>query len=258
MRTALRNAALAALATAGFSAAEPPYAGKWKLNPAKSDFGQLTVLYEPVADGAFKVTIDGLSYTFKADGKDTPNPWGGTTAWKSIGPTSWESVNRANGKLLGTDTVRLSTDGKTLVVDSKVMKVTGEASSDRMTFRRVSGGPGLAGKWQASKVNSSAPGTVEIAAKGTDGLILRFVDQNGVCDAKLDGKDFPATGPMLPAGWTCALSKNGDRAFDVSWKKDGKPMYRSTFTASSDGKTLTETSSAAGTTEKVKIVYDRQ
>ena len=258
MRTSVPIAILVVLATAGFAPTDPPYTGKWKLNLAKSDFGQVTVLYEPVDGGGFKVTVDGLSYTLKTDGKDTPTPWGTTTAWKSINASTWEAINRANGMLLSTDTVRLSADGKTLTVASKVMKASGETSNDGMTFHRISGGPGLAGKWQAANLKSSSPGSLEIAPKGADGLILTFVDQKGVCDAKLDGKEFPAAGPMWPAGWTCALSKHGDHAFDVTWKKDGKAMYRSTFTASADGKTLTETGGAASTTEKIKAVYDRQ
>jgi hypothetical protein len=53
------------------------------------------------------------------------------------------------------------------------------------------------------------------------------------------------------------VSKNGERGFDVTFKKDAKPMYKSTFTASGDGKTLTETGGSVATTEKIKAVYDR-
>ena len=63
---------------------------------------------------------------------------------------------------------------------------------------------------------------------------------------------------MWPAGWTCEIAKDGTHAFDVTWKKDGKPMYKGKFTASSDGKTLTESGGAVGSTEKIKAVYDRQ
>jgi hypothetical protein len=63
---------------------------------------------------------------------------------------------------------------------------------------------------------------------------------------------------MWPAGWTCVIAKNGAAALDLTWKKDGKDMYKSTMTVSADGKTLTEMTAAPGTGEKVKIVYDRQ
>jgi len=258
MRAFLQATVFVCLAALGIAAAAPAYYGTWKLNPSKSDFGQLTVMYEQAPGGAFKATMDGLSYTFTMDNKPAQTPWGTTDAWKPVDATTWQTTSRANGKLVGTASIKLSPDGKTLTVNSKMMKVTGETSDSTMTFQRVSGSTGLTGTWKAAKLQSSSPGVLSVAGKGADGLVLTFVDQNGVCDAKLDGKDYPAAGPLWPAGWTCALSPNGANAFDVSWKKDGRPMYKSTFTASADGKTLTETGGAVGTTEKIKAVYDRQ
>jgi hypothetical protein len=258
MRSSLAIAGLALVATAAFGPADPPYIGKWKVNPAKSDFGQVTVSYEEVAGGGYKTTTDGVSYIFRTDGKETPTPWGSTAAWTSIDATTWQTVSRANGKVFATDTVKISPDGKTMTIRTKLAKASGETSDEEMTFNRASGGPGLAGKWQAANLKSSAPGSVDIAAKGSDGLTLTFVDQNGVCDAKLDGKDVAATGPMWPKGWTCALSRHGENAFDLSWKKDGKPMYKYTYTASTDGKTLVEEGGAAAGSEKVKVLFDRQ
>ena len=85
-----------------------------------------------------------------------------------------------------------------------------------------------------------------------------MADEAGACDARFDGKDYPAKGKMWPAGWTCAIAKNGARGFDLTWKKDGKEMYKTTLTVSEDGKTLTETGGAAASGEKIKMVYDRQ
>src|SRR5437870_2728486 len=65
----LRTVFCAAVVASFVIASDLPYAGKWKVNLAKSDFGQTTVTYESMSGGEMKVTIDGLSYTFKADGK---------------------------------------------------------------------------------------------------------------------------------------------------------------------------------------------
>jgi len=258
MRTLLRTAVLATLTVTGLVAAGLPYSGKWKLNVAKSDFGETTVSYEQVTGGGMKLTVDGVSYTFKTDGTEYPTPWGTTAAWKSIDATTWEAVNRAKGKVIATDTLNVSVDGKTLTVNSKVMKATGEASNDTIAYQRVSGGPGLAGKWKTANLKISSPGVLEIIGKGADGLVLTYIDQQGVCDGKLDGKDYPADGPMWSSGWTCTLAKNGDSAFDITWKKDGKALYKSTLSALADGKTLTEMGGAVGTTERIKAIYDLQ
>lgn len=69
-------------ASVTLSAADPPYAGKWKMNPAKSDLGQMTVTYEQLPSGDMQATIDGQSYKFRMDGKDYPAVYGTTAAWK--------------------------------------------------------------------------------------------------------------------------------------------------------------------------------
>src|SRR6476659_5139135 len=100
------------MAVIGF-AADQPYTGKWKLNPAKSDFGETTVTYEKTPAGEVKLTADGQSYTFKADGKEYPTPWGATAAWKNIDANTWESTDRINGKVISTNTLKVSSDNKT-------------------------------------------------------------------------------------------------------------------------------------------------
>jgi hypothetical protein len=97
-----------------------------------------------------------------------------------------------------------------------------------------------------------------LTPKGSDGLTISLGNEGGVCDAKFDGKDHPAKGPVWPSGWTCMVAKDGTSGIALTWKKDGKDMYKSTLVASPDGKTLTETGSAAGVNETFKVVYDKQ
>jgi hypothetical protein len=245
-------------AVAAVLAAAPPYAGKWKMNPAKSDFGQTTITYDQLPGGEMKATIDGQPYTFRMDGKDYPDPFGDTAAWKSINATTWETTWKLQGKVLATDNVTLSPDGKTLTINSKGTKPNGDKIDDVVVFQRVSGGPGLAGKWQTRNVKSSSPNVVELTPSGTDGLTFKVVDMGLTCDAKLDGKDYPCTGPTLSPGWTLALTRSGASALDMTVKMNGKPLYKMAYTASRDGKTLTESGGATATNEKIKIVYDRQ
>jgi hypothetical protein len=239
-------------------AADAPYAGKWKMNVAKSNFGDTTVVYEQTSPGEMKATMDGQSYAFKTDGKDVMTPWGMTIAWKAVDGTTWQTTEKTNGKVIASSTLKVSADGKMLTVNTKRVKGDGGAANDSMNFERVSGGPGLAGKWKTKNLKTSSPETLSLTAKGSDGLNISLGNEGGVCDAKFDGKDYPATGPVWPAGWTCIIAKSGANAVDLTWRKDGKDMYKSKLTASSDGKTLTETGSAAGVNEKFTLVYDKQ
>jgi hypothetical protein len=201
---------------------------------------------------------DGMSYQFKMDGKDYPDGLGDTASWKSIGANTWQTTWKLNGRVLTTDSLMLGTDGKSLTVNSKGTKPNGDAIDDTTTFQRVSGGPGLAGKWQTRNVKSSSPAVVEFASSGSDRLSFRLVDMGLACDSKLDGKDYPCTGPTLPPGWTVAMNKAEARSLDLLVKKDGKPFFKVTYTVAADGKSMTETGGATATNEKIKIVYDRQ
>jgi len=239
-------------------AADAPYLGNWKMNATKSNFGEMTVSYESLSAGEMKVMADGQSWTFKTDGKDYATPWGMTQAWTAAGDRGWGITEKTNGKVSATSTAKISADGKTMTVESKRVKADGGTSDETVTFQRVSGSTGLAGKWKTQKMTASSPETLSLTAKGTDGLTIMIGNEGAKCEAKYDGKDNPANGTLFPAGWTCAVAKNGPQAFDLTWKKEGKPMYKSTFTASADGKTLTETGSAVGVNEKYSMVYDRQ
>jgi hypothetical protein len=252
------RAVFAVTAVAVVAAADPPYAGKWKMNPAKSDFGELTVAYEQLPSGEMQETSAGQSYKFKLDGKDYPDQFGNTAAWKALGSTSWQRTLKLKDKVLTTDTFTLSADGKSLTMNSKGTKPNGESIDDTFTFERVSGGPGLSGKWKAKNMKSSSPSLLELAPSGTNGLTFKIVDMGLTCESKLDGKDYPCTGPTLAPGWTVAFGSAGARSLDLTIKQNGKIFYKVAYTVSADGKTLTESGGATASNEKIKVVYDRQ
>jgi hypothetical protein len=237
------------------TAADLPYAGKWKMNLAKSDFGQTTMTLESLPGGEWQSTAFGVTYKFKMDGKDYPDSMGGTAAWKEIDPKTWQLVAKANGKVTETDTFRLGADGKTLTDNAKQMKADGGSLDSTTVYERVSGGPSLAGKWQTKKV-SGASGTMEMIASGTNGLTYKDSDMGMTCDAKLDGKDYPCKGPMLPPGFTVALT-NAGKSLDLVVKKDGNPFMKATYTVAADGKSMTETGAPSSGADKFKIVFDR-
>jgi hypothetical protein len=245
-------------AVAVVAAADPPYVGKWKMNPAKSNFGETTVTYEALPSGEMQATLDGLPYKFRMDGKDYPDPFGNTAAWKALSPTSWETTVKVKGKVFVTDTLTLSADGKGLTVQSKGTKPNGEPIDTTIAMDRVSGGPGLPGKWKTKNLKSASPSVLEIAATGANGLVFKIVDMSLTCDAKLDGKDHPCTGPTLAEGWTVAFTNPDPRSLAMTVKNKEKLLYKVAYTVSADGKTLTETGAATATNEKVTVVYDRQ
>jgi hypothetical protein len=250
----LRLILLCALVSTAMGA-DLPYMGKWKMNLAKSDFGQTTMSIENLNGGEWQSSAFGITYKFKMDGQDYPDGMGGTAAWKAVDANTWELVGKANGKVTETDTFKLGADGKTLTDNAKQMKPDGGSIESTTVYQRASGGPSLAGKWKTKKV-SGGSGTIEMTASGTDGLIFKDPDMGMTCDGKLDGKDYPCSGPMLPPGFTVAL-KNAAGALDLTVKKDGKPFFKGTYKVAADGKSMTETGAATSSSDRFRIVYDR-
>lgn len=240
---------------AGAMAADVPYAGKWKPNLAKSDFGQTTLTLEKLPGGEWRNTAFGVSYTFKMDGKDYPDNMGGTAAWKAVDAHTWELTAKAKGRVTETDTFKLGPDGKTLTDDSKQMKAGGGSIDSTAVYQRLSGGTSLDGKWKTQKV-SGATGSMELIASGANGLTFKDPDMGVTCDSKLDGKDYPCTGPMLPPGFTAATKGNG-RSLDLTIKKDGKLFFHAVYTVAPDGKSMIEEGAPANGGDKFKIFFDR-
>jgi hypothetical protein len=245
-------------AAAALVAADASYVGKWKLNVAKSDFGDTTITFAPAPSGGMQMTVDGQTYTFKTDGKDYDGMFGSKMSWRATDAGAWEATNKMGAKVLSTDTYQVSADGKSLSLVSKGTSPAGTPFENSVLYQRVSGTSGLAGKWKTKNLKMSSPEMIELTASGADGLAFKMPDQKLVCDAKLDGKSYPCTGSDLPPNTSVVFKKAGANSFSADITIGGRLAYQSTYTGSPDGKTLTETGSAVGTTEKYKAVYDRQ
>jgi len=226
------------------------------LNLAKSDFGETTVTYEKTASGQMQFTAAGQSYVFQTDGKDHASLFGGTSAWKQLDASTWETVIKQDEKLISTVTTTLSADGRTLASHETGPKQTGGTFERTTVYTRVFGGTGLVGTWK-TKNPPRWPRTVELNASGSEGLAIRFPDDRESCEARFDGKDYPVTGPVAQPGMTLALQKTSARSFEVTGKQAGKPILEISFTVSADGKTLTQAGGMIGASEKVVAVYDR-
>jgi hypothetical protein len=250
------NACWIAMATVSvLAAADATYLGKWKLNPAKSQLTGETVSIEQTPSGGMRYVSAESRYEFKPDGKEYPTPRGGTTAWKEVSPNVWEVMMRRNGEV--TVTYRDVVKGDTWTTTAHVKKPDGGTMEETSTFTRVSGGPGLLGEWKSTKVNAPASG-LELASNGVDGLTINVPEYGIGCTAKLDGKDYPMTGPRARSKETLSFKKTGPNSFEMTEKLEGKPIYVDTFTVSADGKTLTDDGTPTSRKELTKVVYDRQ
>jgi hypothetical protein len=228
-------------------AADPPYAGRWKVNEDKTDYG-LAFTFSRTESAELRLTEGDRSYIVRFDGKDYPHPLGGLVRWVQIDERSWETTLTQNGKVIGNAIYRLSDDGQTLTTRPK----TGQGST--IAYRRTSGEQGLVGAWNIKTASVSVL-ELEVA----DGYDLVFVSGPATCKANFDGREYPTFVDGKPTGWsTCTIAMVGDRGFSFTVNVNGKPVAVDTYTLSEDGQTFTQIGGLAGQSPNHTVVYERQ
>lgn len=227
-------------------AAQPPSAvfGTWKMDPQKVTLGKVKILFQ-AEGGKIKFTgSNGRSYMFSTDGQDYPTSIPGyTAAWKEKDKHHWEAANKFNGKTLSTTTVELAEDGNTMTLSTSGVNPNGESFHNVSVYQRASGEGGLLGSWirNPDKSGISLASTIILEPDGSDGIKFRSVDFKEEYTAKFDGKEYPVTGPNVPPGATVSLKRVDDHTFSETTHLKGESLGESTFTASQDGKVMTET-----------------
>lgn len=247
-------AIVVAIAAASLAQA-PTFSGTWKLNVAKSQLTSQTVTFEKKPNGLIHFDSQGYTYDFDLEGKEHPLPDGGTTAWRQVDPATWETTNRANGKVIVTYRSVVKGDSMELVM--AMPKADGTSTDMTSNWTRLSGGPGLLGKWRSTQVNGAAP-TMELSVNGTNGIAIKMPEVQMECTGKFDGKDYPVNLAGAAVKQTLAFERRGPASFKMTTKIDGKPFYTDVFTLSADGKTLVDEGLPVSVSEPSKAIYERQ
>jgi hypothetical protein len=261
MRKLLLACALLAIPALSAAAANNPWIGTWKLDPAKSHFTGDTFTYSKAANGLIHFS-DGSTenFDFAIDGKEYKTVYGRTTSWTASGNNAWDSVTKFNGTVLVNVHRQISPDGKTLTFVETGTKPDGSSFKDESVYSRLSGGPGLLGKWQSVKVNISAPDTFIIQFPTPDTIKWDIPGYKELVEGKADGSDLPITGPTV-SGTGLTLSVKLDSPHKLSYivKSNGKPVEYGVQTLAEDGKSYTDVSWNPGKeNEKQSGVYIKQ
>jgi len=255
----LRQLLVVFLFTGSLWAATNPFAGTWKLNPAKS---KLTDQMKVEAAGPNKYTFifsGDNAETIVADGTDQPGIFGTNFAVTVLSPHQWKVVRKTGGRVTISAIWDLSSDGNTLTDNFTGYRADGSTSNLLYVYTRTAGTSGFAGTWEstAEQVNS----VLELQVQSYDDNGLSFINpaQKMTKSIKFDGKDYAAKGPNLPAGYaTSGRRRLSDRAVELTDKIDGKVLDTQQVEVSPDGKTLTITTGIPGQAKPNIQVFDRQ
>lgn len=261
MKTILLLCSLLALPSGAAVAADSPWIGTWKFNADKSHLTGQTFTYSKGPGGLLHYE-DGstASFDFGLDGKEYKTWANRTTTWTAAGKNTWDTVSKADGKVLAKGHFVLSDDGKTLTMTFTGTRPDGSAMHEEDVFSRVSGTDGLVGTWRTAKVTApSGPQTFVISSPAAGILHYEIPDMKATVDVRADGSDRTVVGPEIPPGMTIAYKTVSPTKMQYTIKLNGKPDSYGVQTIAADGSSFTDVSWNAGKeSEKATAVYVKQ
>ena len=248
---------VACLGTGALWAANDPFVGEWKLNPARS---KLTDQMKVESVGANKYVFDfgGGSETIVVDGTDQPGNFGSTLSVTVEGPGTWKVIRKKDGRMLITATWKLSKDGNTLTDDFTGIEPNGSTFNLNYVYRRTAGSSGFAGTWESTSETVNSVFVLQVRPYEGDGLSFIDPSEEETKNVKFDGKDYPNLGPNVVPGSASSVRRVNERTLEMTDKIDGKVMDAQQIELSSDLKTLTMTVHTVGRSEPNILVFERQ
>jgi hypothetical protein len=246
------------IATTGTAAAQTPFVGDWKLNQDKSQLAGDTMKFGPAQGDAIELKAGGLTYSFRVDGKNYAMPSGNVAVWRQTSPTSWTTEYRkTDGKLLSSDSWKLSSDGQKLSLTTSGVKTDGDLYTDTVEYVRTAGSEGLMGAWKSTDVKLSSPDEFSIEELGLDKLVLKVPAMKVTCELTSDGKEVAVEGPDIPTGLRISLTRTGPYTFRLVQKLNGSVISTGVYTVAEDRETMTEVGGAPGD-PPATMVWEKQ
>ena len=258
LKHAFRTLLVACAVTGTLLAAEDPFVGKWKLNEAKSKITGDQFEIKDLGGDKYTLTFGNDSDTLVADGTDQPVHFGRTRSIAIRGPNVWEMVTKTDGRILSSSAWKLSEDGQTMNIEMTGKQPDGSAFNYQWRYKRIAGTRGFAGTWESTQVKIGSPYVFEIRAYDGDGLSFYGPAEQETLNMKFDGKDYPDTGPNVPADSFASGHRVDERTLEMTNKIKGTIMSTAQFKVAADLETLTMTVREEGQSSPYTMFYDRQ
>lgn len=233
------------LATCALRAADDPFVGDWKLDPARSN---LSTKMKVESLGANKYALDlagnGNVETIVADGTDQPGQNGTTVSVTIEGPEAWKVIRKKDGRMLLTANWSISKEGNTLTDHFTGFDPKGSPEPINYVFQRKGGGSGFVGTWVSTSEALNFVLVLQIRPYEENGLAITDSSTGNVRKVKFDGKDY---------------RRVDDHTLDFTDKKaNGDIRDTQQLQLSSDLKGLTMTTRITGQSDPQILVFERQ
>jgi hypothetical protein len=240
-------------------AADDPFAGKWKLDSSQSEFPADTMKVQSA--GANRYTFifsEPNAETIATDGTDQPGLSGTTLSVTARGPRVWEVVRKSKERTLLRAIWTLSEDGKSLRDLYTGYQPDGSPFTVDYLYLRKAGESGFAGTWQSTSEVFVSPYEIQIRPYQGDGISLNDPVAGVDKDLKLDGKDYPNSGPNATPDMQSSGHRISDRRLELTDKVKGKVQSTDDFEVSPDLQTLTEKQHIPDQAKPIILVFKRE
>jgi hypothetical protein len=231
----------ACLVTGAAHAANDPFLGEWKLDPAKSIFVDVMKV-ENVGGNKYVLDVGGGPEPIAVDGTEQPGVGGTLLSVTPDATGSWTVVRKKAGRMLLIATWTLSKDGKTLSDAFVAIGADGSRSQTNFVYQRKAGSSGFAGTWESrNNATLTFAFLLKVEPYQGDGLSIADPTDGLTMNVKFDGKDYASGGANAPQGFTASARRADQRNMEVTGKVNGRAAITERMALSSDLKTLTVT-----------------
>jgi hypothetical protein len=242
------------------AAADSPWNGTWKLNPAKSKLTGYTFSYKSLPGGKFLYTNGAqFAVTFACDGKPYPMIGTDTVVCTTPSAREYDYTFAAAGKPVMMAVWKLSPDGNDIAETEKHLHADGTASTESSTYKRLGEGTGLVGTWEETRKKITAPRA--FTYKAFDGGVdIAYPAYKQTIHLTFDGKPSDIEGPGIkPGSSTVTAVSAGPLSYMETDKVGSKVTFLAKTTVSGDGKTMTSVTWDPGKqSEASTYVYEKQ
>jgi hypothetical protein len=220
--------------------AASPFDGTWKTKADSFQVSGTPNAYE-ISQGLFRCTSCVPPINVKADGTDqsvTGHDYYDTVEIRIVNNNSVEWTSKKGGKIVSTDALTVSADGKTLTekwVDYNGAKPASGTSTSKRLTAGPSGSHALSGTWQQDRFSDGSDSLVTVKYQSTaDSLKMEWNGQS--YDAKFDGKEYLTKND--PGNTMVSLKRIDTNTIEETDRRNGKVTDVIRTTVSDDGKSL--------------------
>ncbi|WP_263410903.1 hypothetical protein [Terriglobus tenax] len=237
-------------------AADSPFIGQWRLNPSRSKLTDVMKV-EAIDARRYTVNFGSGAENVTLDGTDQPGNFGSTLSLTRLAADSLKVVRKKNGRITLIAVWTLSNDARILTDHFTGYKPDGSTYELDYRYTRKGSGTGFAGEWVSISEALNSSVSMQVTAYQEDGLAFSDSSTQTTRAAKFDDKDYPNLGPNAIPESTSSLRRVDERTLELTFKVEGRLIYKQQIQLSPDLRTMTLTRHIAGETETNIQVFEK-